>query len=193
LLCLVTLSVSYMLFSTAGADYGRGASEYRPGVIGEEHGHAVGGAGGGYGAGSGLSDPGAAPSRWSFWPYSSSSSSSTASKAAAAAQQACAASKGFWEGLKTYGTTPPGALGTGGEAAPELGYGEDWAHGQKGAGADADAGEDEFEYSGALGRLGMEAWKGDKTRLVTRLVGHQPGWTVMEQAYVYNGSLYIVT
>ena len=29
--------------------------------------------------------------------------------------------------------------------------------------------------------------------LATKKVGHAPGWTMMERAYVYNGSVYVVT
>lgn len=46
-----------------------------------------------------------------------------------------------------------------------------------------------------LGASGL-AWGDDgveQARSDTVLLGHQPGWTLMERVYVYNGSLYVVT
>ena len=38
-----------------------------------------------------------------------------------------------------------------------------------------------------------EAEDDELASVATVLVGHQPGWTIMERLYIFNGSFYVIT
>lgn len=101
---------------------------------------------------------------WSLWRSSHSSPScSPASLAAAAGRE-----KTFGESVKTYGVSRASV----GEAPDELDVGQ---RGEYWDGGEESAEDDELEA------------------ISTLLKGYQPGWTIFERLYIYNGSFYVVT
>jgi hypothetical protein len=90
----------------------------------------------------------------------------------------------FGESVRTYGYSAVAGSAVEGGRVQGMGL-EEW-----------DQGSEEYSVTGQVHGHDKEDREGNKGGLEgmkTELLGHAPGWTLMDRVYIFNGSFYVVT